>query len=351
MKIRLLITGPLLFFMLALASCSKDGLNDPRKEYFEVHALADCSDEPLTSYCVGVMKGESELFIKTNLNDFKIFWQDAASTPWLRITGYEKISPSVWRVKIQYDHRSSGVHYGRRSGTLSITKPSESLGMFLSVHQGATERTTCDFSDFKYGSWNPLSADGEMHISKWSDGLRKKGFSSEPVAPATESSCVSKYGYLKIGDQTSKGNLLTPVNGLHRYDSLLMVTFKAAVYPGDDRSFEVEVVGGGVIRDFASEGKTKMTLETADIISSAVTPEGLWPAQSKFVIFIAGTQTNKVGVNTCIKITSGASGKSGGARLFFDDLCVMKLAEDQDIDYFAGNQGSGQDKMLAIANR
>jgi hypothetical protein len=129
-----------------------------------------------------------------------------------------------------------------------------------------------------------------------------------------------------------------------------MVTFKAASYPGDDKSFKVDVVGGGVIRDFVQEGKTSMTFQTEDIITNAVTQEGLWKPESNFIVFIASTETNPVGVNTCLKITSGASSSSAGSRLFIDDYYVTKLVDGKDVDYYQLNQGSGKDRILASNN-
>jgi hypothetical protein len=250
---------------------------------------------------------------------------------------------------LSYAQRSSGVLYTRRTGTLSVTKKQINLGTFLPVHQGAIERIGEDFSDFKYGSWLPTDFSGEKLCSEWTDALRKKGFSSEPVAESY--SCYGRYGHLRLGDAAgTKGNLLTPTSSLHRYDSLLMVTFKAASYPGDDKSFKVDVVGGGVIRDFVQEGKTSMTFQTEDIITNAVTQEGLWKPESNFIVFIASTETNPVGVNTCLKITSGASSSSAGSRLFIDDYYVMKLVDGKDVDYYQLNQGSGKDRILASNN-
>lgn len=347
MKLKLSTLIPLAMLGLALVACSKDDRNAPRTDGFEIHALADCSDEPLKEFCVDVLEGTSELYIRTDVTDFNVFWQDAAGTPWLEVSACEKTDvPSVWKVTLNYIGRSEGVLYTRRTGTLSVTKPEVNLAAFLSVHQGAIERTGNDFSDFKYGSWLPDDASGEMPFESWSDALKKKGFSSE-----TALACFGRYGHLKIGDGNgTKGNLVTPTNGLHRYDSLLMVSFKVAAYPGDDKSFKVDVVGGGVIRDFTAEGKTSLTLETVDITTNAVTQEGLWKPETNFIVFISSVENNPVGVNTCLKITSGASGNGKGSRLFIDDFYVMKLVQDQDVDYFLMNQGSGRDRILAPIN-
>lgn len=350
MKLKLSTLVSLAVLALASVACSKDDRNAPRTDAFELHALADCSDEPLNEFCVNVLEGTSELYIKTDVADFEVFWQDAAPSPWLEVVSCEKTSdPSVWKVTLSYAQRSSGVLYTRRTGTLSVTKKQINLGTFLPVHQGAIERIGEDFSDFKYGSWLPTDFSGEKLCSEWTDALRKKGFSSEPVAESY--SCYGRYGHLRLGDAAgSKGNLLTPTSSLHRYDSLLMVTFKAASYPGDDKSFKVDVVGGGVIRDFVQEGKTSMTFQTEDIITNAVTQEGLWKPESNFIVFIASTETNPVGVNTCLKITSGASSSSAGSRLFIDDYYVMKLVDGKDVDYYQLNQGSGKDRILASNN-
>lgn len=350
MKFKLSTLIPLAVLSLGLMACSKEGSNAPRTDAFEIHALADCSDEPLTSYCVDVLEGTTDLYIRTGVTDFEVFWQDAASTPWIEVSAcVQTEDPSVWKVTLDCSRRSSGVLYTRRTGTLSVTKPEMNLGTFLQVHQGALERTGSDFSDFKYGSWLPSDASGEMPYAGWSDALLKQGFSSEPEDGVT--ACYGRYGHLRIGDELGrKGSLITPTNALHRYDSLLMVTFKAASWPGDDRSFKVDVVGGGVIRDFAAEGRTGLVLETEDINMNAVTQDGLWSDGNSFIVFIATTASSRIGVNTCLKITSGASEAGTGARLFIDDFHVMKLAEGQDIDYFLKNQGSGRDRILASNN-
>lgn len=351
MKLKLSTLVPLIMLGLALAACSKGSLNAPRTDVFEIHALADCSDEPLKEFCVNVLEGTAELYIKTGVKDFNVFWQDAASSPWLKVISCDKTDdPSVWKVVLDCNNRSEGVLYTRRTGTLSVSKPEVNLGFFMPVHQGAIERTGADFTDFKFGSWLPADVSGEKSISEWSNALLNKGFSSE-LSSDKKTFCYGRYGYLKIGDEKgNKGNLITPTNSLHRYDSLLMVSFKAASFPGDDRSFNVEVVGGGVIRDFAEEERKCMTLETVDIVTDAVTQEGLWEPETNFIVFIESVPSSPVGVNTCLKITSGASGTGTGSRLFIDDFYVMKLVEDQDIDYFRMNQGSGRDRILASKN-
>ena len=108
MKLKLSTLVSLAVLALASVACSKDDRNAPRTDAFELHALADCSDEPLSEFCVNVLEGTSELYIKTDVADFEVFWQDAAPSPWLEVVSCEKTSdPSVWKVTLSYAQRSS----------------------------------------------------------------------------------------------------------------------------------------------------------------------------------------------------------------------------------------------------
>lgn len=338
----------------ALLSCTEEGLNGPREESIEIHALADCSDAPLEAYCLNVKGGTADLYVKTDVEDFNAFWQDAAGTPWAEVTSCEQTDTrGVWHLTVSHSDRSSDCLYYRRGGTLTVSAPDLNLGLFLPVYQGAAPRVQDHFSDFVYGSWNPQVTDGETHISKWSTTLTDKGFTSEPVS-GDEPCCYAGNGYLKIGDgEGRKGNLITPYNELYRYDSLLMVTFRAAAYQDavgmkDDSAFKVEIIGGGVLRDDTS--KTSLTLNAPYINPWAETAGQVWPDDSRFIVFFTKTDADPLTVSTRIRFTSGASGmtETGNSRLFIDDICVMRLVDGLDEDFFTENGGSGQDRILAL---
>ena len=344
MKIR--ISTLIVLLAVAVVSCAKQDANAPRKERFEVYAAADCSGEPLAAYCLDVNGNTSELYVKTNVSDFDVFWQDAFLEPWAEVVSCEKVASDVYKVQLSYDPISDAVTYSRRSGTLAFSEPEINYGLFFPVHQGSIERSFSDFSEIKYGSWIPTDSEKETKWEEWTDVLKKKGFSTEVVAPSEKSALYAKYGMMKLGDaEGRRGALITPVNANHRYDSLLMVTFKAAAYKGDLKKFSVEVLGGGVIRDYAATGGNKIVFEAPYINENAVTQEELWPKEAYFILFVSSTETSPVGVNTCFKFTSGAEGQ-GNSRLFVDDFCVLKLVKDIDLDYYSLNQGSGTDKIL-----
>ena len=349
MKIKI---STLVVLIAAVAlSCTKQDANAPRKESFELYATSDCSGEPLSAFCVDVKANTSELFLKTNVSDFEVFWQDALTEPWAKVVSCESLSSGIYKVTLSYEALSDAVTYSRRTGTLALSKPEINLGLFFPVHQGAVERTFADFSEIKYGSWIPTESGKEVEFSNWSDVLLKKGFSTETVGNADATALYGKNGMVRLGDSEGrKGALITPVNSDHRYDSLLMVTFKAAAYVGDLRQFTVEVVGGGVFKDQLASGGKKIVLEAPEVNENALTPEGLWTEGSCFILFVNSTNSSTMGVNTCFKITSGAEG-TGNSRLFIDDFSVYKLTEDIDLDYYTLNQGSGQDRILAGNNK
>ena len=315
--------------LFAVQSCTDEGLNDPRKETIEVHALEDCSDEPLTACCLGVMGGASELYVKSNVDQFNVFWQDAAPTPWARVTSCEKTSRTgVWKVGIEFNPRSEGCLYYRRGGTLSISAAEQNLGMFLPVYQGAATRVQDHFDSFAYGSSDPHVDEGEVNIDQWSTTLKNKGFDSEKVGSANSVACYARNGYLKLGDSNgNKGSLITPYNELYRYDSLLVVT-----------------------KDNLPQETTRIMLTAPYINIDAEDPSQMWGEDSWYMVFIEETEKSPLTTNTRIKITSGESGE-GLSRLFVDDICVMRLVDGLDEDYFKLNQGSGKDKILAARNK
>lgn len=347
----------LLASVCLMQSCTDEGLNDPRKETIEVHALEDCSDEPLTAWCLGVQGGTAELYIKSNVEPLNVFWQDAAPTPWAKVTSCDRTSANgVWRVGIEFNPRSEECLYYRRGGTLSISASERDFGFFLPVYQGAAARVQDHFDSFAYGSSDPHVDEGEAHIDKWSTTLKNKGFASDAVSPAKQSACYARNGYLKLGDsQGNKGSLLTPFNELYRYDSLLVVTFRASAYQSpegvkDENGFSVEVLGGGVIKDNLPEEKTSIYLTAPYINPDVEDPSQMWGEGSQFMIFIQETEKSPLTTSTRIKITSGESG-DGLSRLFIDDICVMRLVDGLDEDYYTLNQGSGQDRILAARNK
>ena len=158
--------------------------------------------------------------------------------------------------------------------------------------------------------------------------------------------------YIRLGDKEAhRGSVLTPRNDSFRFDTLLMVSFRAAAFKEkvgskDDNHFRVEVTGGGFIRDYAETEQTWIDLEAPYIQNK----EDFFGSDSWFLVFIADSDSNQMTATTRIKITSGTDTSEGCSRLFLDDISITRLVPDVDEDFYTENEGSGKDKIMTTIN-
>ena len=335
-------------------SCSKEQTGQTREDKLSFHAQADCSDEPMKEAAVSVLAGTRTLYLKSSFDkEIDLFWQDAATYPWAKIEEFEPTgTKGVYRITLSYPDRYPGVWYARRVGTLSAVVPGEDFGVFLPVRQGATDRVVEDFSAWTYGSADPWSDISDTPLDNWTTALKDRGFSSEPVGSDTLGRCYGRVGYIRLGDKEAhRGSVLTPRNDSFRFDTLLMVSFRAAAFKEkvgskDDNHFRVEVTGGGFIRDYAETEQTWIDLEAPYIQNK----EDFFGSDSWFLVFIADSDSNQMTATTRIKITSGTDTSEGCSRLFLDDISITRLVPDVDEDFYTENEGSGKDKIMTTIN-
>ena len=335
-------------------SCSKEQTGQTREDKLSFHAQADCSDEPMKEAAVSVLAGTRTLYLKSSFDkEIDLFWQDAATYPWAKIEEFEPPgTKGVYRITLSYPDRYPGVWYARRVGTLSAVVPGEDFGVFLPVRQGATDRVVEDFSAWTYGSADPWSDISDTPLDNWTTALKDRGFSSEPVGSDTLGRCYGRVGYIRLGDKEAhRGSVLTPRNDSFRFDTLLMVSFRAAAFKEkvgskDDNHFRVEVTGGGFIRDYAETEQTWIDLEAPYIQNK----EDFFGSDSWFLVFIADSDSNQMTATTRIKITSGTDTSEGCSRLFLDDISITRLVPDVDEDFYTENEGSGKDKIMTTIN-
>lgn len=335
-------------------SCSKEQTGQTREDKLSFHAQADCSDEPMKEAAVSVLAGTRTLYLKSSFDkEIDLFWQDAATYPWAKIEEFEPTgTKGVYRITLSYPDRYPGVWYARRVGTLSAVVPGEDFGVFLPVRQGATDRVVEDFSAWTYGSADPWSDISDTPLDNWTTALKDRGFSSEHVGSDTLGRCYGRVGYIRLGDKEAhRGSVLTPRNDSFRFDTLLMVSFRAAAFKEkvgskDDNHFRVEVTGGGFIRDYAETEQTWIDLEAPYIQNK----EDFFGSDSWFLVFVADSDSNQMTATTRIKITSGTDTSEGCSRLFLDDISITRLVPDVDEDFYAENEGSGKDKIMTTIN-
>lgn len=247
-------------------------------------------------------------------------------------------------------------YYTRRTGMLILAASDGELNYnrIIPIHQGSTARVSNDFATLKYGKTDPRFTDGETPIDNWTTAQKNLGFTSTTIEGEEVAHCYGKNGYLKLGDDKGHGaDLISPYTNTLRNDSLLMVSFRAVAFTDymtgarDDNKITVEVLGGGVIRDFAQSEKTTIDLEAGYYdISSEEFPEDMWEGHD-FLVFVAGTKANPITANTRVRIICGSLTQNSAVnnRIYLDNFYIRRLQKVEE-DYFAENNGSGKDIIL-----
>lgn len=352
----------LLFLALPLltlpSSCTKEE-NGARSEYIEIYRSLPGPDSPspapLNEFCVDVRENTTRLYVKTN-TDVTPSWQDANETPWAEVISYKPSSQEgIYELDLKVSRINSGIYYTRRSGTLTLSNPDICFGKFFKVHQGAVGRYSCNMSSLDYGNGNPLSEDGVTIYEKWSSTVKNScDFTTTTFGGSDEAYLYGLKGYVRLGDAQGHGaDLITPYISNLRADSLLMASFNAVSYVSslgvkDNNKFKVEVLGGGVIADYAAEGRTEIEFNAGyfDPFSTGF-PSNMWTGTS-WLVFIKGTAANPITANTRIRIIAGDINKESQTptRLFVDNIYLRRLVPGVDEDYYSENEGSGPDKIL-----
>ena len=339
-----------------VVSCEEHS-NSERNESIVVYA-DPIEREPVNAACVSVKGGIAKLYVKSNV-EFTASWEDADTSPWIVVEDYTAKDPQTGLrvVTLKVKPRSTAsCYYTRRSGMLILAAVNGGLNYnkYITVHQGSTARVSCDFAQLKYGKTDPRFTDAETPIEDWTTAQKNYGFSSTVIAGEAKSHCYGKNGYLKLGDDKGHGaDLISPFASDLRRDSLLMVSFRAVAFTDyatgqkDANKIKVEVLGGGVIADFAEQGTTFIEFEAPYYDpQSDEFPDNMWD-HSDFNVFVASTEQNPVTVNTQIRITCGSlsANSTENNRIFLDNFYIRRIPETEE-PYFEENEGSGPDKIL-----
>ncbi len=337
-----------------LIGCGKDGSDTLRKEQIEVYLSKD-ADEPVTQLSVPCRGGEVVLYVKSNV-DYSAYWQDSKSTPWVSIKEITSEDNGWSTVRLEVKAIASKCYYTRRSGVLALNVPEQYLGTFITINQGLVARLSSDFSWLKYGSSNPFSTAGETHISKWTG--TSLVWTSTDYDESGQTACYGKYGWLYIGNENgTQADIVTPyVNDIQK-DSLLMVSFNAVGYSSEDGTpdiakLRVEVIGGGVIQDYAESGRTYIDLDLSNF--SVENPESIstdmWDAKTtSYNVFVISTKEKPLSGETRIRFLT-QDGNGHPNRIALDNIYIRRYEIDkkvQDEDVYAANNGSGHDGIIA----
>lgn len=378
------------FLLLALAavalSCKKSEGGGERNDYIRVYESADGEEMPLDRSWVSVKGGTTTYYIRSNV-DFQAKWQSEDAS-WAAISEPKKVGDGLWSIDVTVQPMAErslvspvegaavGI-YTRRYGVLMLTCPDRYLGKYLVIEQGFESRISCNFS-WLYGSADPNDTYNDVLMSRWTVAQQNQGFRSTRIEGEEDAWVFSKDGYLKLGNDRGAGaDLITPRTADFQYDTLLVVAFRAVVQNGDvlpdytggtepivpmsygisprsdvsvdENHLRVEVSGGGYIRDFVESRGTSITLElpTYDR-GSAAFPDDMFDG-GDYLVFIEGTDSNPITVNTAIRFVAGdmkASDDGVCSRVFLDDIFVYRLDQLLDEDLYRLNGGtSGKNRI------
>lgn len=339
-----------------VVSCEEHS-NSERSESIEVYT-DPIEREPVDAASVGAKGGIAKLYVKSNV-DFTASWEDSETSPWISVVDYSAVDPQtgcrVVTLKVK-PRSTASCYYTRRSGMLILSPVAGGLNYnkYVTVHQGSTARVSCDFALLKYGKTDPRFTDSETPIEDWTTAQKAYGFSSTVIAGQAKSHCYGKNGYLKMGDDKGHGaDLISSYASDLRLDSMLMVSFRAVAFTDyqtakrDANKITVEVLGGGVIADYAEQGLTSIDLEAPYYDpQSDEFPGNMWD-RSDFAVFVVSTKQNPITVNTQVRIVCGSlsSTSNENNRIYLDNFYIRRYTVD-DEPYFEENGGSGPDCIL-----
>lgn len=354
----ILFIGCLSLAVLA-SSCNKDDGNGPRAESIEVYATPTAESEgedPVDYVVVGVTEGLYDVLVKTNCETLTATWQNSGTSAWASVESFENHPslPGYKVVTLKVKRLATTCYYTRRSGTLLLTDTSTNLGKFIKVHQGATARVSLNFDFLKYGTADPRIDSNDALISKWTASQQTYKVGSTPFKEDGIAYLYGKNSCIRLGDDKGHGaDVITPYADAMRADSLLMVSFKAVGHTSlegvkDPSKFTVEVIGGGVIRDYEETAATSIEFEAPyyDLYDDDF-PGSMFKG-ADYLVFVKGTELNPITSSTQIRISVGSLSEVSATptRLYVDNIYVRTLNEQYDEDYFTENGGSGLDQIL-----
>ncbi len=236
---------------LALSSCKKEDPNAERSDYIRAYLPSD-RNTPIDQTWVSVRGGSVRVLIESTV-PFSSKWQDGQVPAWAEATAPRQVGEGLWEITITAGRMPAELGYERRSGVLMLSAPDQFLGKYLVVNQGFISRVSSDFS-WLNGNAAPNETYDDVLMANWTNVQKGKGFTSTVIEGQENAWVYGKAGYIKLGNDDGMGaDLFTPHNGLFRYDSLLVLSFKAIVQngpsTGDFMAITEPVDGDGIDPD------------------------------------------------------------------------------------------------------
>lgn len=329
MTIRNIVVSMVVLFVgSSLVSCSDDK-DLARKEYLVVSDTLIMRG--VDALLAGIDVVKDTLYVYSNV-EYEVFFRSSEPEPWFRIEKQGFSAEAQADMYIIYCDAQTAT-YKKRRGSLSFVSPQNDLGAFVKIVQGMKDVIHEDFGWLPYGSTNPFDNVGAKLLKDWNLAQKEKGWSSTPYGSASDGKLYGKMGYVMLGDQTNRADLVTPTTKAISDDSIMMLRFDALAYVAPDGTKDGNVLtatitGGG---EFLGGEKTvRVELPYYDHTINYDAPgKTIWdPERKPFRFYIVDGENNPRTQLTKIQFVAGGDASQPGAnRVFMDNIHVYALDE------------------------
>ena len=323
-----LIAAPVLW-----SSCDEDDLS--RKTNLLVSTTPEKDSELLTGLKCEIYGGRDTLYVFSNV-DYDLFFQTSYKEDgdWLKIIS-KTYNPQIKADEVIIECAPMTEKYVKRDGSLSFTSKDNYLGQFLSVRQGYVTEIAEDFSWLKAGTPNPFEMTQDINIADWTTAQTEKGWTSTVYDGREKASCFAKLGYLRLGEEGSGADLITPPTSHFVSDSVVMLTFQAVAYTSleevkDQNTLHVNILNGGAFLD----GSTSKTIQLNHIDpTDRKVIANMWK-NNQYEFYVVSKESNPLSGDTKIQFVTGDySSATGNNRIFIDNIYAYIV--DKEFYYLA----------------
>lgn len=287
---------------------------------------------PLASLFCKIEGGLDTLYVFSNV-EYEMFFQTAVKgEDWIKVVASDYQS-DIQAVRLILDIAPVDKTFEKRTGTLSFVAKEQYLGQFLPVNQGFNTHYGSNFSWLSYGeqTGNPYVTDKEAIFDKWSPAQKGYNWTSTYALELDSTAfCYGLYGYVKLGNDTVGGDLISPfsANTIVR-DTLLILSFDAVAFTSiegvqDNNKLTVQLQNGGVF----SDGTTSRVLDLGHIDHTSKNPgKDMW-IDARYNFVIKNTPEKPFTADMKVRFATGdhqTIPSSGGNRVFMDNIYLYRL--------------------------
>jgi hypothetical protein len=246
-------------------SCKNDEV-DGRKDFIIVSETPEKT--AVSSIYCPIEGGQITLYVFSNV-DYKWFFQTSdADDQWVSVVSSNYLS-DIGATQLTLQIMPLKGTFMRRTGTFSFTSEEHFLGAFPVLVQGFN---TCMAENFDWLAYSGTPFVEGRLINEWSAQQKDFGWTSTVIeAKNSTAFCYGKLGYVKLGNDTIGGDLISPFsqNSITK-DTLLILSFNAVAFTSesgdeDNNLLTVQVLDGGIF----SNGETSLTLELGNVDPNA----------------------------------------------------------------------------------